>query len=282
MMYHIAEVVILEKAKLTTELTDRIAALSDGMHLTEVKLIETAAICPNPYESPRKFSPAEVRALAAELQQKGMSSPLLIQNVGTSASPLYQLICGEKRFRAALMADMLYVPCAVIERNAPADISTCDIPLPRDCFEEADVLSDILQKKRYTKSELAAKLGISLTALENKLCLCKVAAEQRQLLLAAEISPRHCILFSKQSQETQNKIMTELQIEKARGERAQAIVENYCTETSKNRKFALHDTLPFFNTIEKAVSTMRKAGVEVRYERTERQADVFLAISVPR
>ena len=154
--------------------------------------------------------------------------------------------------------------------------------LPRDCFEEADVLSDILQKKRYTKSELAAKLGISVAALENKLCLCKVAAEQRQLLLAAEISPRHCILFSKQSQETQNKIMTELQIEKARGERAQAIVESYCTETSKNRKFALHDTLPFFNTIEKAVSTMRKAGVEVRYERTERQADVFLAISVPR
>ena len=87
----------MEKAKLTTELTDRITALSDGMHLTEVKMIETAAICPNPYESPRKFSPAEVRSLAAELRQKGMSSPLLIQNVGTHFAPLYQLICGEKR-----------------------------------------------------------------------------------------------------------------------------------------------------------------------------------------
>ena len=100
-------------------------------------MIETAAICPNPYESPRKFSPAEVRSLAAELRQKGMSSPLLIQNVGTHDAPLYQLICGEKRFRAALMADMLKVPCAVIEKNAIPDETLHDIPLPRNCFEEA-------------------------------------------------------------------------------------------------------------------------------------------------
>ena len=274
--------VILEKAKLTTELTDRITALSDGMHMTEVKMIETAAICPNPYESPRKFSPAEVRSLAAELRQKGMSSPLLIQNVGTHDAPLYQLICGEKRFRAALMADMLKVPCAVIEKNAIPDETLHDIPLPRNCFEEADVLSDIVQRKRYPKGELAAKLGISPATLENKLCLCSVTPEKRRFLLSAEVSPRHCILFSKQNSDIQNKILTELQNEKARGERAQVIIERFCAETTKNRKFVFHDTLPFFNTVEKAVATMRGAGINIGYERTERQSDVLLSISVPR
>lgn len=155
-------------------------------------------------------------------------------------------------------------------------------PLPRNCFEEADVLSDIVQRKQYPKGELAAKLGISPATLENKLCLCSVAPEKRRFLLSAEVSPRHCILFSKQNSEVQNKILTELQNEKARGERAQVIIERFCVETTKNRKFVLHDTLPFFNTVEKAVATMRGAGINIAYERTERQNDVLLSISVPR
>ena len=273
----------MEKASATTALTERIAALSENMHLTEVRLIETAAICPNPYESPKKFAPADIRALSEELKTKGMPNPLLIQNTGTREKPFYQLVCGEKRFRAALLADMRQVPCVVIERNSPPSPDTRDIPIPRDCFEEADVLSDILSGGRATKNQLAAKLGISLVSLENKLMLCTVTPEERKILVAADISARHSLLFARVSPDLRKKIITDILQAGAHGEAAQDIIGRYSNGAGdKNRKIAIHDTKPFFNSVDKAISLMRAAGINIRLDRTERQTDTVLTITVPK
>lgn len=273
----------MEKATATTALTERIAALSENTHLTEVKLIETAAICPNPYESPKKFAPADIRVLSDELKIKGMANPLLIQNTGTREKPFYQLVCGEKRFRAALMAEMRQVPCVVIEKNAPHAPDTRDIPIPRNCFEEADVLSDILSGGRATKNQLAAKLGISLISLENKLMLCTVSPDERKILLAADISARHSLLFARVSAEIRKNILTDIMRTNAHGEPAQEIIGRYCNGAGeKNRKIALHDTKPFFNSVDKAIALMRAAGINIHLERTERQTETVLTITVPK
>ena len=283
----VREVIGLEKREKSPSveslaLTGRIDALQADGHVTEVRQIETGAICPNPYERPHKYAREDITFLAAQISHGGMSNPLLVENVGTDETPLYQLVCGEKRLRAAIMADLVTVPCAIIERH-PMDATTGDIPIPRNCFEEADVISDILQTSRYDTGKLATKLGITKTALENKLYLCHVPPHEREVLLSLDVPPRHCIFFARQNAPTRATIVRELTKEKTGTARAQQIIEEYCDETRREREhFAISDSRPFLNTVKKAVDRMRAGGVAVWYETVEKPDHTEITIRIPK
>ena len=262
-------------------LTGRINALQTDGHVTEVRQIETGAICPNPYERPHKYAREDIAFLAAQIAHGGMPNPLIVENVGTSDVPLYQLVCGEKRLRAAIMANLMTVPCAVIDRR-PSE-TTGDIPIPRNCFEEADVIADILQTGRYDAGALAVKLGITRAALENKLYLCHVPPHEREILLSLDIPPRQCIFFARQDAPTRASILRELTNGTVETARAQQIIEENCEDRRRKReRFSLPDVRPFLNTLTKAVERMRAGGVDVGYESTETPDHTEILIRIPK
>lgn len=284
---NIREVIGLEKCETapspaSTALTERIAALQADGHATEVRQIETGAICPNPYERPHKYAREDIAFLAAQISHGGMTNPLIVENVGTEEAPLYQLVCGEKRLRAAIMANMMTVPCAIIKRH-PSETTTGDIPLPRNCFEEADVIADILQTSRYDRAKLAVKLGITRAALDNKLYLCRVLPPERETLLSLDVPPRHCIFFARQDAPTRAAILRELTKEPVGTARAQQIIEEYCEKRRQtHERFALPDIRPFVNTVTKAVERMRAGGVAVRVETADKPDHTEILICIPK
>lgn len=139
--------------------------------------LDLSVIDRNPRQPRAKFDDGSLRELAASLQQVGMLQPILVRPLEAGR---YQLIAGERRYRAAQLAGMATVP-AVVRRTEDAELLTealienlhrADLgPL-----EEAAAFDQLLADFGLTHEALAARLGKSRSAISNALRLLALPA----------------------------------------------------------------------------------------------------------
>ena len=142
---------------------------------------------------PRKHFEEEALAdLAESIRQHGMIQPLTVRRL---ASGYYQIIAGERRWRAARMAGLKEVPClvsAVGEEDA-ALLALIENIQRRDLnyMEEAAALQKLIAAYGLSQEQVAEKLGRSQSAVANKLRLLKLSPECAQTLLEHGLTERH-------------------------------------------------------------------------------------------
>ena len=130
--------------------------------------LQVADIRPNPYQPRRTFDEEGLRELASSIQRHGILQPLTVRPAGEGQ---WELVAGERRLRAAMLAGLAVVPCLPIEAEDTdsALLALTENLQRRDLhfLEEAAALSAYLRKTGETQEELAAKLGRSASALAN-------------------------------------------------------------------------------------------------------------------
>ena len=136
----------------------------------------------------------DLSELIASIKEKGLLEPILVRPRGSR----FQIIAGERRFRAATEAGLAEVPCVV--RNAD-DVEVLELALIENLqrkdltpFEEADGFKTLADTYGYTHEQMAEKLGKSRSSITEMLSLTAIPEDVRQLCRLADIQSKSLLL----------------------------------------------------------------------------------------
>lgn len=148
-------------------------------------------IIPNRFQPRLQFEDKGLEELADSIKQHGIIQPLVLRRVEDK----YEIIAGERRYKAAQMAGLTKVPAVIanIDDNKSAEVAIVENVQRRDlsAIEEARSYKNLLDKGYLTQAELAKKMGLSQSAIANKLRLLNLDEEVQKALMNNEISERH-------------------------------------------------------------------------------------------
>lgn len=156
-----------------------------------VMQIPIESIIPNRFQPRLTFEDRGLEELADSIRQHGIIQPLVLRRVEDK----YEIIAGERRYKAATLAGLTKVPAIIadIDDNKSAEVAIVENVQRRDltAIEEARSYKNLLDKGYLTQSELAKKMGLSQSAIANKLRLLNLDEKVQEALLNNLISERH-------------------------------------------------------------------------------------------
>lgn len=166
--------------------------LASGAPVSVGKMIPVAMLVPNPDQPRRSFG--DMADLVSSIKEKGVLEPVLVRPSGDK----YQIIAGERRYRASLEAGLSQIPCVEIDVDdrGVLEISLIENLQRRDLnpFEEADGLHKLCEKFLYTHEEVAKKLGKSRSSITETLTLNNIPSDLRERCREAGINARSTLL----------------------------------------------------------------------------------------
>ena len=147
---------------------------------------------PNPLQPRKTFDPDELASLAESIRMHGIIQPLTVRKL---PSGFYQIIAGERRWRAARIAGLHEVPAIVIEAD---DRKMTELSLIEnlqredlDPIEEAEGYKTLMDSYQLTQEEAAERVGKSRSAVANSLRLLGLCPEVREMLQHGALSGGH-------------------------------------------------------------------------------------------
>ena len=163
------------------------ADAAENLHLLPLAQIECNA------DQPRKrFDEAALAELADSIREHGLLQPLTVRRLSTG---YYQIVAGERRWRAARLAGLKEAPAVVVEAD---DRKATELALIEnlqredlDPIEEAEGYRKLMDSYRLTQEDVAARVGKSRSAVANALRLLALCPEARALLEAGKLSGGH-------------------------------------------------------------------------------------------
>ena len=158
----------------------------------KVEYIELVNIEPNPSQARKKFSEESINELATSIKNYGILQPIIVENKGK----YYQIIAGERRWRAAKIAGLDKIPCLV--RNE-SEQTAKEISLIENIqrenlnpIEKALGYKELIENYNLKQAELADKLGISRTYVTNTLRILNLDSRVLELALEGKLTEGHC------------------------------------------------------------------------------------------
>jgi ParB family chromosome partitioning protein len=165
------------------------AAESDVPGLVEVPV---GSIEPNPHQPRTHFDEDALAELAASIRELGVLQPILVRPIGDGA---YQLIAGERRWKAAQRAGLATIPAVVRSADDERTVAEALVEnLQREdlgALEEASAFQQLIEEFGLTHDQVAARVGKSRSAVTNTLRLLHLPASIQHLLADGRLSPGH-------------------------------------------------------------------------------------------
>jgi ParB family chromosome partitioning protein len=164
----------------------------EGKEVGQQNEVDIASISPNPRQPRTHFDPAALDELIASIKEIGILQPPVVRQVRPGA---YELIMGERRFRAAKAAGLKTIP--VIIRQTPDNELLREALIENihrsqlNALEEAAAYSQLLTDFNCTHDELAIKLGRSRPLISNTIRLMNLPTSVQQKLISGQITAGH-------------------------------------------------------------------------------------------
>jgi len=153
--------------------------------------VPTALVSPNPHQPRQSISEDSLAELVASIREHGVIQPLIVTQVGDG----FQLIAGERRWRAAQLAGLTTVP-AIIKETTPQQM--LELALVENVqradlnpLEEAGAYRQVMDEFGLTQEEVAEQVGKSRTAVANTVRLLRLPDDVQEALAAERISEGH-------------------------------------------------------------------------------------------
>ncbi len=148
-------------------------------------------IIPNRFQPRLTFDEKAMEELAASIKEHGIIQPLVLRRVENK----YEIIAGERRYKASIMAGLQKVPAIItnLDDNSSAEVALVENVQRKGLtpIEEAKSYKVLLDRGYITQEELAKKIGIAQPTLSNRLRLLNLDEEVQKALLEEKISERH-------------------------------------------------------------------------------------------
>ena len=161
-------------------------------HAGELRELPVGVIKPNPNQPRTKIDPEALSALASSIEANGVVQPLLVRPLPDGS---YELIAGERRWRAAQAAGLAKVPAVVRDQELAERLQVALIEnMVREDLnpiDEARACAALVDELGLSKEDLARRVGRSRPAVSNLIRLLDLPDEARELLESGELSEGH-------------------------------------------------------------------------------------------
>ena len=261
--------------------------------VNRVVLIDVDRIVRSPYQPRRQFEPRAMQELADSIAQSGLLQPVTVRAVGSG----YELIAGERRLMACRMNGIDKIP-AIVEQfdNEKSAVFALIENLRRkdlNYFEEAQGIRRLMELCDMTQQQVAKRLGKAQSTIANKLRLLNFSEELRRRMLDAGLTERHARALLKLESDQQIEAALEtITHERLNVGETERLIETMLTaapepapaktEQKATKLFVLKDFRIFMNTITKAVSTMKLAGIDIDTEKFEDEEFINYTMRIPK
>ena len=227
----------------------------------------------NPDRPRKTFTWDDLDGLAQSIYQNGLLQPITVRQLENGK---YELVAGERRLRAAKMAGLAEIPSIVVrisdEKSAVFAIIENLQRKDLHFFEEAQAIDVLVKKYGMTGKQIAKKLGKSPATVSNKLRLLKLPKSIRDFITANGLTERHAraILrlpdYNLMSEVSQAILRNSLNVADTEALIDRILEENRPSEIKEQKKQkkdlkVFKDVRLFINTLDHAVITMQKSGI---------------------
>lgn len=166
--------------------------LEDSSKENEIYEVDITSIEPNPFQPRRDFNEEEIKNLAESIKTQGLLQPIVVRPKGEK----FEIISGERRFRAFQLLKRDTVPCVL--RKGVTDREMLELALIENIqreelneIEKALAYQKLILEYNYTHEQLAEHIGKSRTVITNTLRLLNLPEEVQQMIRRNEISMGH-------------------------------------------------------------------------------------------
>ena len=247
-------------------------------------------IRPNKSQPRKQFCEDELKSLSKSIRENGILQPLTVRKVTCGE---FELIAGERRLRASVMAGLKKVPCIIIkcsDRESAVyalleNLQRSDLGF----FEEARGIARLIRRYGLTQQEAANRLGKTQSTVANKLRLLRLTYDEQEWITNAGLSERHARALLRLSDEnTRREALSKIIAENLNVNQTDRLVErliNYTPKPEKRRglsKAVIKDVRIFVNTINKAIDTMRLAGIDAKADKKDNENFIEYTIRIPK
>lgn len=255
----------------------------------EVKHIPVHLIIPNRYQPRTVFDEEKIAELAQTIKTHGIIQPIVVRTYKDQ----YEIIAGERRWRAYCLLGLHTIPALIKELNESQSASVALIEnLQREgltAIEEAKAYQQLMELHSLTQESLAQRLGKSQSTIANKIRLLQLPQQVQQALLDRQITERHArALLSLKEEDHQLKVLAEI-IEKdltvkQTETRIQQIIEKLNPQPkSKPRTMVIpKDVRIALNTIRHSVDMVMKTGMNVETHEEDLEDFFQVTIKIPK
>lgn len=255
---------------------------------SRVIYIPVTEIRPNPSQPRTTFSPEGLQELADSIREHGILQPLSVRRRSAGG---FELISGERRLRAAKLAELRQVPCIVVSAT---DVESSLLALVEnlqrrdlDYIEEATALQQLISTFHLSQEDAARRIGKSQSAVANKLRLLRLSPELLTALRDAGLSERHARALLRLNEEQRPAALSYIIAQELNVAQTDAYIDRLVTpqEEQPQRKrpsIYIKDIRLFLNSLNRGLETMKRSGLAAVCGREETEEDLILTIRIPK
>lgn len=279
------------------------SAVLNAVKKDKTVLISVDELTPNPLQPRRKFDREELQALALSIKTYGLIQPVAVKKLEPLPHPMpksnakYEIIAGERRWRASKIAGLTQIPCTVFEtdRQGSAMMALVENLQRSDLsfFEEALAMQTLILMTEMPQGELAHALAISQSTLSNKLRLLRMSERERLSAVENGFSERHCrALVRINSEQERLPFIQRIVTEQLSAPETERIVEEYLSSLPPEQKpkrakkkkpvikGSIGDMKLLYNTLDKAVGLLKSSGYKASWAKEESENELVVTIAV--
>lgn len=243
-------------------------------------------IQPSRYQPRLHFDEQKLDELSQSIQQNGLIQPLTVRKVDDG----YELIAGERRYRACRKAGFQEIPCYVL---TPSDDEAAQMALIENvqrqdlsAIEEAKSYVQIMKQAHLSQEQVAKKIGKSQSAVANKIRLLNLPDDIQDGVINGVITERHARALLSAPEEKQVRIYKDI-VKKGLNVRE---TENYIESINQPKKVHARQKTKGYskniqigiNTVNQSIKMIEKLGIEVKVDTSETDGQVKMIISFPK
>lgn len=266
----------------------------------QVEEIELERIVPNRYQPRRTFSEESISELAQTLKEQGLLQPIIVRKDDTKDNH-YEIIAGERRYRAAKSLDWAKIP-AIVEEMDDAKVASLALieNLQRENLnpiDEAQAYLELMKVNNLTQTDLAKQVGKTQSYVANKIRLLKLTPKVQSFLVSKKITQRHGRALLGLSEEDQDRAVSEIVKKGLTVKETENMVEDLdsyfqeleaenqpqekaVTKKERPRIKTGDDFKVQINTIKKAIKMAKDSGLKVKYKEDKEKDSYKITIEL--
>ena len=254
----------------------------------EIVKISIDKVVPNIYQPRKYFNEEAIEELSQSIKQHGIIQPLTVRKMGE----VYELVAGERRLRAAKLAELETVPCNIVDitDSQSAEIALLENLQREDLnyIEEAEAYYNLINDHNFTQDELAKRMGKKQSTIANKLRLLKLSSDVREICLQNRLTERHArALLTVPNEELQLKIIKKVINEGLTVKKTEELINKELLklagkELKERRKRNTKSVLPaklYVNTIKQV---FEKFDIPAEYGFKDEEEFIEVTVKIPK
>ena len=264
----------------------KLFGLSERSTNDEVKLIPLADIVPSPYQPRTIFDHDRIEELCQTIKTHGVIQPIIVRVRNSK----FEIIAGERRFRAVQKLEMPTIPAIIREFNDSQAASIALIEnLQREgltAIEEAVAYQKLMELHDLTQESLAQRIGIGQSTIANKIRLLQLSEPVKLAMIERKITERHArALLSLGSEEQQLKLLNDIVVKDLNVKQTEARIAfmKQATEVKKKKRVSFSKDIRLaVNTIRQSVDMVTTSGLKIETDEQMHEDYYEFVIRIPK